>query len=196
MPKKLAKKGDQIKKRKKSEDLTGNDESLRKKRIEAIEAYLSFLNNINTAILYQIESYQKQMQRALLFHLASYALITISSLGLLIVGLFSAWSAGDRIFRQYFGASIVFTGIILIFIVLSKSPIAGIRRGLIDLGRLNVILTGYIRQVNQIDASLIQVLYNSPEQSIEEMDKTLVYLRRSVGQVLDEVDQTISEFRE
>jgi hypothetical protein len=171
-----------------SEKLTDLKEILKMHDERIVEA------NRNAARVYR--SYTKQMRLAYAITIISYIVSGLFAFGMVIVGILLSTSAQSSIstFLKIFSISLFMAGLILVLILLSKNPLRLVRNSTMEMIKVEMILTGYMRQIFQIDAKFQNVFKNM--NTIEELDTLSAQIQSAIDQAINSLTLLLNDFDE
>jgi hypothetical protein len=92
---------------------------------------------------------------------------------------------------MYIGGAITIIGLIIILVILYRSPINNIRHSTSNMAKISIILMGFVRQINQVDMAYKQVLFTSSQVDPKETRKTIQSIQEIVEQSVDEVSRSL-----
>lgn len=163
--------------------------SLLAQRNNAINAYAEILKDTDERITKQFTVRMNDVQEA--YHTSLWMHRIIFGIGVLILSasLVVALIAGLNTLQGWIGIGGAASGLGTLLLVFYASPLKNIDRSVTQLIRIDVIFLGYIRQLNQIDATFKQLFLSTMSFGIDQMGKT-------VGEIRTTVDRTMAEIQE
>lgn len=170
----------------------GGEEAIRTlqaQRTKAMDTYTQMLNTTDSQIMQQYNRIVERARQAFSLSLVMHALIFGIGLIILILSLNVALSEGYEIFERYIGVGTAGGSLATLLALFYKDPLKNIRGSVTSLVKVNVIFLGYVRQINQIDATFKQIFLEPQGLEIDKMTKTVV-------QIQDSVDKTMKEIKE
>ena len=125
------------------------------------------------------------------YHTSLWMHRIIFGIGTLILAasLVVALAAGLDTLQGWVGIGGAASGLGTLLLVFYASPLKNIDRSVTQLIRIDVIFLGYIRQLNQIDATFKQLFLSTMSFGTDQMEKT-------VGEIRTTVDRTMAEIQE
>ena len=84
-------------------------------------------------------------------------------------------------------------GIILLLIMVNRDPVRRVNHFVNNLARLNIGFTGYVRQIQQVDATFRGMYLSTNEFTIDQMEQTLERIQDSMDNALENVSQIMDE---
>jgi len=157
-------------------------------RMLAWSAYQESLRESDRIIVTQVEASIHNLRTGLWVRAGTY-LLQISILG----GAFfvSSQHALVTTANINFSSLIALVSLVLLGLLLYRNPLQTINRTLIELARVQIILQGYQRQVNQIDAVFKQSLL---ENEIDQ--ETLAHSLEQIQRIIDANVESLLQFIE
>ena len=165
------------------------DSELQMRRLISWNAYNDFLKETDSSLLIQFQKTTRQLQIAFWLNIIMSGTIFLFGLGLLVFGIRLLVSESDQ--SMYVGVGLSILSTLAIFVVLYRSPINNIRNSASNLAKINIILMGYVRQLNQIDMAYKQVLFSSSLVDPREIKETVQSIQEVVEQSVDEVIRSL-----
>jgi ElaB/YqjD/DUF883 family membrane-anchored ribosome-binding protein len=174
-----------------SEALTqlGGTEALRTlqaQRAQMLDKYTALLHEADQQIMGQFNNLMRNARFAfrvsMTMHIITFTvgvLLILTSIGL---SLFSQDSQWPEILAPGIGG-----GLVTLLTLFYKDPIRYIGQSVNRLVKVNIVFLGYVRQINQIDATFKQMFISSTDFGTAQMDKTVAKIQESVEQTLDKV---------
>jgi len=161
--------------------------TLQKKREEALNKYTELLKDADTNIMGQYNSLMKRAQKA--FSMSMWMHTTIFSLGVLILvaSLYVALSEGFGTFERYVGIGAAGGSLGTLLLMFYKGPLENIQKSVTSLVEVNVVFLGFVRQINQIDATFKQMFLALRGFGVEQMRQTVEQIQDSVKKTMEEV---------
>jgi len=105
----------------------------------------------------------------------------------LAISLYVALSQGFQTFERYVGVGTAVGSLGTLLLLFYKDPLKNIRASVTSLVKVNVVFLGYVRQINQIDATFKQLFLASAGFGIDEMKQTVEQIQDSVRKTMEEV---------
>jgi HEAT repeat protein len=168
----------------------GGEEALRTlqaQRTKALDKYTELLGTADTQVMAQFERLMKQAQRGFLMSMWMHGIIFGIGVVVLIVSLYVAISQGFETFERYVGIGAAVGSLGTLLLLFYKDPLKNIRNSVTGLVKVNVVFLGYVRQINQIDATFKQLFLASAGFGTDQMKQTVEEIRDSVKQTMAEV---------
>lgn len=151
----------------------------------AIEQYTEILDDADEKIMGQYNLLMRQTHLAFRVRLAMHVLIFGVGLLLLLSVLPSLWlesAVGIPLLRSALGIFGVVTGLFY------HNPVASINNAVTSLVKVNVAFLGYMRQINQVDATFKHLFLDTSAFGLAEMEKTVAQIHQVVDQSLEKID--------
>jgi hypothetical protein len=170
-----------------SQNLTASQEMLQQtQRLLAWSAYEESLREVDQKAVHQFELTVTSLRMALWMTVGIYATQFIVVSVSLFIGLNYAIHSGTG---DWVGIAISVISFMLLLILLFRSPIHSINRVVVDLARVQIILQGYTRQINQVDATFKQAFL---EKKVE--IKNLTTYLGQIQQIIDGNVESLLQF--
>jgi hypothetical protein len=168
---------------------------LSSRRKDAFDTYTSFLEQTNREFIGQFNHLKWQTSLAFSSHIGIFVLVSLLAVGVLIHSLYRAFSntPNDETFSFQVGTAIVC--LIVLFILFARAPLSNSRKTITDISKSTIILMGYLRQINQIDAAFKHFVLNNSEFEPEDIEKTVKYLQTAMEGSIDGLSQALEEFK-
>ena len=172
------------------ESVSGQDEMLRyTQQMLAWSAYQESLRESDRKILEQVQASIGSLRAGVWIRAVIHILQIFVVGGALIVATQQAMFGNNNV--NLF--SLLALGSLVLFgILLYRNPLHSINRTLIDLARVQVILQGYQRQINQVDAFFKQALLED-DINQETLTKSLDQIQRIIDINVESLLQFIEE---
>jgi hypothetical protein len=181
--------------RRASEALTqlGGTEALRTlqaQRAQMLDKYTTLLHEADQQIMGQFNSLMRNARFA--FRVSMTMHIITFSMGVLLIltSIYLSYNNGQlpQILAPGIGG-----GLVTLLTLFYKDPIRYIGQAVNRLVKVNIVFLGYVRQINQIDATFKQMFISSTDFGTAQMDKTVAKIQEAVQQTLDEVKTYLIE---
>lgn len=169
---------------------TSNEALEQTQRLLAWSAYQESIREVDQKALQQFQLTVSSLRTALWVRVGIYLLqLLVVSFALLLGLLQIQQFPSERIL----GLVISSVSFLLLAILLFRNPVPSMNRNLVDLARLQIILQGYTRQINQVDAVFKQaflerrVATESVVHSLAQVQKVIDGNIESLLQFLEEM---------
>jgi len=160
---------------------------LQRQREEALKAYSDILKSADDQIMAQFEGLVKQARSA--FSMTMWMHATIFGLGVVVLGmsLYVAMAQGFESFERFVGIGAATGSLTMLMTLFYRDPLKHIRESVSNLLKVNVVFIGYMRQINQIDASFKQLFLSAGGFGTVEMKQTVEQIQDSVRETMEGV---------
>lgn len=158
-------------------------------RLLAWSAYQESLKEVDRQVLSQFQAAIANLRASVWIKAGIY----LAQFSTVSVGLF--WTihiATDSNRGQPWIWAIPFACLALIGVLLFRNPIESINRTLVDLTRVQIILQGYNRQVNQLDAIFKQALLDNTI-DMESIEVSLNHIQKMIDGNIESLLQFLDE---
>lgn len=157
-------------------------------RLLAWSAYQESLKDVDQKAQQQFQLTVASLRTALWIRVGIYILQLGVVSAALFVGLFQVVQSQSE---NYLGLGISLASFLLLAILLFRNPIKAMNRILVDFARVQIILQGYARQVNQVDITFKQAFL---EKKVDIM--TVTKSLAQVQKVMDGNVESLLQFLE
>jgi hypothetical protein len=161
--------------------------TLQAQRTKALETYTELLGNADKQVMGQFNQLMGQAQRGFLMSMWMHGVIFGIGVVVLAVSLYVALSQGFETFERYVGIGAAVGSLGTLLLLFYKDPLKNIRDSVTSLVKVNVVFLGYVRQINQIDATFKQLFLASAGFDIAQMKQTVEQIQDSVRKTMEEV---------
>jgi len=166
--------------------------TLQAQRTKALDTYTKLLGDADEQIMGQFNQLMTQARSGFTMSMTMHSVIFIIGVVTLGFSLYVALSRGFETFERYVGIGAAIGSLGTLLLLFYKDPLKNIRESVTNLVKVNVIFLGYVRQINQIDATFKHLFLTSTGFSAEQMNQTVVQIQGSVKQTMDEVKASLN----
>jgi HEAT repeat protein len=131
--------------------------TLQAERTEALKRYTELLGDADEQIMSQFNTLMRKAHQAFSMSMWMHGLIFAIGIGALMASLTVALSAGFDTFERFVGVGTAAGSLLTLLWLFYRDPLKNIRKSVLDLVEVNVVFLGYVRQINQIDATFKQM---------------------------------------
>ena len=169
----------------------GGDQAFRTlfaQRRQAIDKYTEILDNADEKIMGQYNLLMRQARRAFWISMAMHILVFLVGVGILAITFYLASKDTTEfltVVRGLFGLTGGLAAIILSLFY--KNPINNINNSVTRLVKVDVAFLGYMRQINQIDATFKQLFLAPTGSHLKDMKETVSQIQVVVDQSLEKI---------
>lgn len=170
----------------------GGEEALRTlfaQRARTMEAYSALLGTADKEIMEQFKGMTLEAKLAFRGSMIMHYCVFGVGLLLLIASARLAVDGGEATMSRFLGAGGAVGSVGLLLLTFYKNPLENIRQSVSSLVKTNVVFLGYLRQINQVDATFKHLFLGSSTFSIDQMQCTVKELQASVKQTLAEIKE-------
>jgi HEAT repeat protein len=161
--------------------------TLQAQRTQVVETYTKLLGDADDKIMALFDNLMQRAQFA--FTMTMWMHGVIFGLGVLIL-LLSLWIAVQGSMtglERLIGVGGATGSLATLLLLFYRSPLHQINQSVTNLTKVNVIFLGYMRQINQIDATFKQLFLASGAFNIPQMKETVAEIEVSVRKTLEKV---------
>lgn len=165
---------------------------LMNERAKALDNYTHILNDADKDVRNHFKELMSQAKIA--FWLSIFMHFVVFSIGvwLLISSLVIALNEGLGTLSSWVGVGGAGVGALAILIsTFYASPLKNVRGSLNSLMQVDVVFLGYVRQINQIDATFKHMFLDSKDFGAPQMKDTVAEIQSSVKGILEEIKKHI-----
>jgi HEAT repeat protein len=153
----------------------------------AVKTYTKVLGEADQQIMEQFGNLIKRAQLGFKVSMWMHGIIFGIGVVLLLVSLYMAVQEGLETLTRFIGVGGAVGSLGTLLLLFYKDPIQNIGHSVVDLVKVNVVFLGYVRQINQIDATFKQIFLSSPKFSTDQMKDTVTEIENAVKQTLENV---------
>jgi HEAT repeat protein len=161
--------------------------TLQAQRTKALDTYTKLLGDADKQIMTQFDLLMSRARYAFSMSMVMHAVIFSVGVLMLGVGLYFALYGGFETFQRYIGAGAAATSLGTLLALFYRDPLKNIRQSVTRLMQVNVIFLGYMRQINQTDATFKQLFLVSSGFGVAQMRETVTQIQESVTKTMDQV---------
>ena len=161
-------------------------------KLRSAEAYYQNLQLSNQKSLQYFQDVIKHIYIAFASSILLYGLTYLLALAALIVGLVTILNSESE--NQVWAAVSIFVGIVILLFLIRKDPLRNTFDLINNLARFNVIFTGYMRQIHQVDATFREMFLSADEITLEDLETVLSRIQLTIDNALDSMNQIIEDF--
>jgi hypothetical protein len=159
-------------------------------RMRALEAYDQQLQEVDQQAKDIVRKTITQATSTYWAALIVHALTLLLPLSLFGMGLYAAFFKLKYIEDQLlFSIFCIISGVITLITVLSRTPLKTVRNVMTNAMKLNVVYSGYTRQIHQVDAAFKDIYTHGKNLDPAKLEEMMKYLQDAI----DEATAAISE---
>jgi HEAT repeat protein len=160
---------------------------LQRQREEALKAYSDILKSADDQIMTQFEGLIKQARLA--FSMTMWMHGVIFGLGVIVlsISLYVSMAQGFATFERFVGIGTAAGSLTMLLALFYRGPLKNIGESVSNLLKVNVVFIGYMRQINQIDASFKQLFLSAGGFGTVDMRQTVDQIQDSVKETMEGV---------
>jgi HEAT repeat protein len=160
---------------------------LQRQREEALKAYSDILKSADNQIMTQFEGLIKQARLAFSMSMWMHGVIFGVGVIVLSISLYVAMAQGFETFERFIGIGTAAGSLTMLLALFYRDPLKNIHQSVSNLLKVNVVFTGYMRQINQIDASFKQLFLSAGGFGTVDMKQTVDQIQDSVKETMEGV---------
>jgi hypothetical protein len=158
-------------------------------RILAWSTYQESLKDVDQKVLEQFQATITGLRTALWVRSAIYLIQFLIMALILFLSSLRATQVGQNAELLW---GIAFGSLILLAILLYRNPLPSMNHIIVDLARIQIILQGYIRQVNQVDVSFKQAILED-KIDLKSLEKSLKQIQVIIDNNIESLLQFLEE---
>ncbi len=167
--------------------------TLQAQRSKAVDVYTQLLDDADKQIMTQFNTLMGKTMGAFTLSMWMHGVIFGLGVVVLLASLYVAFNSGFETFERWVGVGAAAGSLGTLLLLFYKDPLANIRDSVTNLVKVNVVFLGYVRQINQIDATFKQLFLGAAGFGVEQMKLTVEQIQDSVRQTMDEVEGYLGE---
>jgi HEAT repeat protein len=167
--------------------------TLQNQRKEVLDTYSGLLSEADNLAMARFDRLMGSAQRAFSVSMAMHATVFVFGLVLMIAGLIVALQEGADRFERFVGIGAAGSSLATILWLFYRQPIQNIRRSVTGLVKVNVVFQGFVRQINQVDATFKRRFLDPASFGADEMTKTVDRIQQTVAETLNEIERHLPE---
>jgi len=160
---------------------------LQSQREEALKAYSDILKSADDQIMAQFEGLIKQARLAFSMTMWMHGMIFGLGVIVLSISLYVSMAQSFETFERFVGIGTAAGSLSLLLALFYRDPLKNIQQSVSNLLKVNVVFTGYMRQINQIDASFKQLFLSAGGFGTVDMKQTVDQIQDSVKETMEGV---------
>jgi hypothetical protein len=160
-------------------------------RTKALEKYTNLLNNADEEVRKHFGQLMAQARASFWLSLAMHTIVFLIGVGVLIGSLVLALRDGLNTVSTWVGGVGVGTVTVLLT-TFYRNPLRNVRDSLNALMQVDVVFLGYVRQINQIDATFKHMFLEARDFGTTEMQATVQEIQAAVNKILEEIKKYIA----
>jgi len=167
---------------------------LMNERAKALDNYTHILNDADKDVRDHFKELMSQAKVAFWLSILMHFVVFSIGVWLLISSLSIALDRGLTTVSTWIGVGGAGTGALAILLsAFYRSPLKNIRGSLNALMQVDVVFLGYVRQINQIDATFKHMFLDARDFGTTQMKDTVAEIQSTVKKILEEIKDHIQE---
>lgn len=170
--------------------------SLQAQRAHMLNKYTELLDNADKQIMRQFDRLMKNARLAFGISMVMHGVTFAVGIALILTSIYLILdppaNGTDSYWVRVLGPG-VGGGIVTLLTLFYKDPLRQIGHSVNRLVKVNVVFLGYVRQINQIDATFKQMFLTTTDFGANQMEKTVGQIQESVDQTLERVQAYLTE---
>lgn len=167
---------------------------LMNERAKALSRYTDILSNADRDVRLHFRELMTQAKVSFWLSLAMHSIVFGIGVGALIASLWLAFRGGLREAAAWIGVGSVggLSALAIIIATFYKNPLQNIRTSLNALMQIDVVFLGYVRQINQIDATFKHMFLDAKDFGTKQMKETVEEIQESMQKSLEQIQSHIA----
>jgi HEAT repeat protein len=166
--------------------------TLQAQRTKALDTFTDMLARADKDVVPRFKELMAQAKAAFYMSMVMHGIIFAIGILLLAGSAYIALKSGSGDFERYVGVGGAAGSLGVLLTMFYKNPISNIRNSVTGLVKVNVVFLGYVRQMNQIDATFKQLFLAATGFGLDQMKDTVEQIQNSVMQTLEQVKTHLS----
>ena len=167
---------------------------LMNERAKALDNYTVILNDADNDVRVHFKELMLQAKIAFWLSLIMHVVVFVIGVWMLFASLSTALDRGLPVLSTWIGVGGAGAGALAILLsAFYRNPLKNVRGSLNALMQVDVVFLGYVRQINQIDATFKHMFLDNRDFGTEQMKGTVTEIQSSVKAILGEIKDHIQE---
>ncbi|MBN1936229.1 MAG: HEAT repeat domain-containing protein [Anaerolineae bacterium] len=168
--------------------------TLQTQRNKAMETYTQLLGSADQNIMQQFNNLMNRAHQAFSMAMWMHGIIFGVGVLILVASMYVALSQNFETFERYVGVGGAVSSVGVLLLLFYRNPLNNIRKSMTDLMQVNVVFLGYVRQINQIDATFKQLFLSAAGFDTDQMDKTVRRIQGAVKGTMQEIQTYLGQY--
>ncbi len=160
-------------------------------RTKALDLYTSLLSNADTEVRQHFGQLMSQARWAFWISMGMHVVIFVIGVVALMGSLILALNGGEKSVSTWAAGAVGVASLLLTSFY--KNPLQNVRGSLNALMQVDVVFLGYVRQINQIDATFKHLFLEPQGFGTPQMKEIVVEIQNTVSLVLEEIKKYITD---
>jgi hypothetical protein len=160
-------------------------------RTKALDRYTRILTSADYEVRQHFNQLMSQATSAFWISMAMHTVIFLFGVAALTGSLMLAFNGGEKSIATWAAGGVGVAGVLLT--TFYKNPLQNMRASLNALMQVNVVFLGYVRQINQIDATFKHLFLEPQGFGTTQMKEIVVEIQNTVIRALEEIKKYIME---
>ena len=167
---------------------------LMNERAKALASYTQILTDADNDVRVHFKELMSQAKFAFWLSLAMHIVVFVIGVWILIASLSLALDRGLSTLSTWIGVGGAGAGALAILLsAFYRNPLKNVRGSLNELMQVDVVFLGYVRQINQIDATFKHMFLDSKDFGTQQMKDTVTQIQSTVKDILEEIKKHIQD---
>jgi hypothetical protein len=161
-------------------------------RAKALDRYTNILSDADKDVRNHFKELMSQAKVSFWLGLAMHVIVFGIGVWLLIASLSLAFRDGLDALSTWIGVGGAGAGAVAIMLsAFYRNPLRNVRGSLNALMQVDIIFLGYVRQINQIDATFKHMFLDARDFGTKQMQQTVAEIQTSVKEILEQIQKHI-----
>jgi len=167
---------------------------LTSERAKALDRYTDILSDADKDVRDHFKELMSQAKFSFWLSMTMHTIVFGLGVAVLIASLSLALRGGLTTTSTWIGVGGAGAGVLTILLTsFYRNPLRNVRGSLNSLMQVDVVFLGYIRQVNQIDATFKHMFLDARDFGTTQMRDTVAQIQSSVKTILEEIEKHIQD---
>lgn len=165
---------------------------LMNERAKALDKYTDILSNADEDVRKHFRELMSQAKVSFWIGLGMHFTVFAIGVWALINSLLLAFRGGLGAVSTWIGVGGVgASALVILLSAFYRNPLRNVRSSLNSLMQVDVIFLGYVRQINQIDATFKHMFLDARDFGTQQMQETVAEIQTAVKEILDQIQKHI-----
>lgn len=161
-------------------------------RAKALDRYTDILSDADKDVRDHFKDLMWQAKFAFWLSLVMHAVVFVIGVWILIASLSLALNRGLNTVSTWIGiGGAGASALVILLSTFYRSPLQNVRGSLNALMQVDVVFLGYVRQINQIDATFKHMFLDAKDFGTQQMKVTVAEIQSAVREILQEIQKHI-----
>jgi len=165
---------------------------LMSERAKALDRYTDILSDADKDIRDHFKELMSQAKASFWLSLVMHTVVFAIGVGVLIASFLLALRSGLNTVKTWIGVGGAgASALVILLTTFYRNPLRNVRGSLNALMQVDVVFLGYVRQINQIDATFKHMFLDARDFGTKQMRETVAEIQTAVKEILEEIQKYI-----